>query len=141
MSGILQLSRSALHQGTFPSSWTPVPRISGLDLRTVNLQRGTAAVYVVYVIIPDYNLTLTFIPQGNHQFLGVEFSSTFKSSNSQFHVEYGTGSVTGNIVQDNIVIAGLPLKGHIFGAAFNESDDFTGDTSFDGLMGLAQSVR
>lgn len=55
---------------------------------------------------------------------------------------YGTGSVAGSIIQDNVGIAGLLLNNHTFGVALLESENFASDqTPFDGLMGLAQSVR
>jgi hypothetical protein len=142
MSGTLQLSRSVLHQGTFQFSWTLVPQISGLVLRTVNLQM--AVVYVVYLTVPSYVLILTLAlnSQGNHQFLGPASSTSFAVSTTQFQVQYGTGAVAGSLVRDNVNIAGLQLNAHIFGTASQETDDFSGDsTSFDGLMGLAQSVR
>lgn len=59
-----------------------------------------------------------------------------------FTVTYGSGSVSGDIVTDNVVVAGLALNAHTFGVATTESVDFSSDaTPFDGLMGLAQSVR
>ena len=58
-----------------------------------------------------------------------------------FQVTYGTGAVAGNIVTDNVVIAGLSLKGHTFGTAQQETQDFADNSiPFDGVMGLAQSV-
>lgn len=43
---------------------------------------------------------------------------------------------------DDVSIAGLALKTHTFGVALIESVDFSDDSiPFDGLMGLAQSVR
>jgi hypothetical protein len=80
---------------------------------------------------------------GKHTFLGTQSSSSFVESNppAPFEVTYGTGNVQGVIVQDDIVVAGLPLKAHTFGVANAESDDFSADTTpFDGLMGLAQST-
>ena len=48
----------------------------------------------------------------------------------------------GLLCQDNVNIAGLELKNHTFGVATAESIQFASNTtSFDGLMGLAQSVR
>ena len=79
---------------------------------------------------------------GNHNFLGPLSSTSFKDSQAPFTVTYGTGEVSGTIVQDNINIAGLALNTHTFGVALVESVDFSGaQTPFDGLMGLAQSVR
>lgn len=85
-------------------------------------------------------LVLTFFTgQGNHVFLGPKSSSSFKDSGKPFNVTYGQGSVAGNIIADNVNLAGLVLDQHVFGVALVESDDFTNGTLADGLMGLAQS--
>ncbi|KAF9648814.1 acid protease [Thelephora ganbajun] len=78
---------------------------------------------------------------GNHVFLGQQSSTTFRDSGKVFQVTYGSGQVQGNIVSDNLNIAGLALVKHVFGVALVESQDFSGNaTKFDGLMGLAQST-
>jgi len=78
---------------------------------------------------------------GQHLFLGSQSSSSFQDSGNPFSVTYGTGKVTGTIIQDDITVAGLQLQGHTFGVAAVESVDFSSDnTPFDGLMGLAQST-
>jgi len=78
---------------------------------------------------------------GNHKFLGTQSSSTFVDTGDTFEVTYGTGQVSGDIVNDAVSIAGLTLSNHTFGVANTESVDFSGDsTPFDGLMGLAQSI-
>jgi hypothetical protein len=78
---------------------------------------------------------------GNHTFLGTQSSSSFVQNNQQFQVTYGSGSVQGLLCQDNVNIAGLALNNHTFGVASVESVQFSADTvSFDGLMGLAQSI-
>jgi hypothetical protein len=78
---------------------------------------------------------------GNHQTLGSQSSSSFQASNTPFQVTYGTGAVSGAIIQDDISIAGLTLKAHTFGVTTQETPDFSADTvPFDGLMGLAQST-
>jgi hypothetical protein len=78
---------------------------------------------------------------GNHTFLGPDSSSTFVDTNQPFSVTYGTGDVSGDIITDNIVVAGLALNAHTFGVATSESDDFSSDSiPFDGLMGLAKSA-
>ncbi|KAL0954630.1 hypothetical protein HGRIS_003585 [Hohenbuehelia grisea] len=77
---------------------------------------------------------------GNHKFLGPQSSSSFVDTKAPFEVTYGTGNVKGDIVTDNINVAGLVLNKHTFGVATAESVDFSDDsTPFDGLMGLAQS--
>ncbi|KAH8100901.1 acid protease [Cristinia sonorae] len=77
---------------------------------------------------------------GNHVFLGEGSSSSFADTGRNFQVTYGSGAVQGDIVTDDLDIAGLVLNAHTFGVATLESVEFSGDsTSFDGLMGLAQS--
>ena len=89
-----------------------------------------------------YRLLRLIFRQGNHNFLGVQSSSSFVDTNKQFHIVYGTGEVAGDVITDNISIAGLQLNAHVFGVASAESIDFSDNSiPFDGLMGLAQSVR
>jgi hypothetical protein len=77
---------------------------------------------------------------GNHQFLGTKSSSSFKDTAQAWNITYGTGKVSGTIVTDNIVVAGLALDTHTFGVASAESKEFSDDSSaIDGIMGLAQS--
>jgi hypothetical protein len=74
-------------------------------------------------------------------FLGQQSSSSFVDTQKPFSVTYGKGSVQGNIITDDLAVAGLKLPGHTFGVATVESDDFSSDSSlFDGIMGLAQST-
>ncbi|KAG8696701.1 hypothetical protein FRC09_008314 [Ceratobasidium sp. 395] len=78
---------------------------------------------------------------GTHTFLGNQSSSSFKDLGKTFQVTYGTGQVAGDIITDDVVIAGLKLPAHTFGAATVESVEFSSnDTPFDGLVGLAQST-
>ncbi|KAF8501376.1 acid protease [Russula emetica] len=78
---------------------------------------------------------------GNHTFLGPQSSSSFVDSQKQFEVTYGKGAVQGDIIKDNLVVAGLNLPNHTFGVATEETEDFSGDTTlFDGIMGLAKST-
>ena len=86
------------------------------------------------------DLTRFLTTQGKHVFLGSQASSSFQDSGKSFQVTYGSGAVQGNIIADNVNIAGLALDKHIFGVALVESQDFSNDTTkFDGLIGLAQS--
>ncbi|KAJ7914903.1 aspartic peptidase A1 [Mycena leptocephala] len=62
---------------------------------------------------------------GNHQTLGSQSSSSFQASNTPFQVTYGTGAVSGAIIQDDISIAGLTLKAHTFGSTLSEQKTAT----------------
>ncbi|KAI0249141.1 acid protease [Lactifluus subvellereus] len=78
---------------------------------------------------------------GNHVFLGPQSSSSFVDTQQPFQIQYGKGAVRGNIITDNLVVAGLQLPNHTFGVATEETNDFTSpQTNFDGIMGLAQST-
>lgn len=78
---------------------------------------------------------------GTHTFLGPQSSSSFVDTGKQFQVTYGSGAVQGDIITDNINVAGLALNKHTFGIANLETDDFASNSvPFDGLMGLAQSL-
>jgi len=78
---------------------------------------------------------------GDHVFLGPQSSTSFVDSDTPFAVRYGTGNVSGTIVQDDLSIAGLALPRHTFGIANVESPEFSANRiPFDGLMGLAQST-
>ncbi|KAI0292107.1 acid protease [Russula brevipes] len=78
---------------------------------------------------------------GNHVFLGTQSSASFVDQQQPFNVTYGSGAVEGNIVTDDLVVAGLKLPAHVFGVATLESKEFSSDTTkFDGIMGLAKST-
>jgi hypothetical protein len=74
----------------------------------------------------------------NRTLEGASASSTFVDTAKPWNITYGTGAVSGSIVTDNIVVAGIHLDAHTFGITDKESADFADDsTPYDGLMGLA----
>jgi hypothetical protein len=76
----------------------------------------------------------------NRTLAGASASSTFVDTQQPWNITYGTGAVSGNIVTDNIVVAGIPLDNFTFGIGLKESSDFTDPSvPYDGLMGLALS--
>ncbi|TFK40260.1 aspartic peptidase domain-containing protein [Crucibulum laeve] len=78
---------------------------------------------------------------GNHTRLGPHTSTTFNDTMEQWSITYGTGAVSGHLVQDDITIAGLKYSRLKFGVARNASDEFTSNTiPFDGLLGFAKST-
>lgn len=138
MLATLQPFKSVPLRAIFPSSWTVVLLTSGSAPKDVYL-RPAAVVCVWFHSISAHPDTLC-AAQGNHVFLGPKSSSTFKDSGMPFNVTYGTGQVAGDIISDNINLAGLALDQHVFGVSLVESPDFTVGVPFDGLMGLAQST-
>ncbi|KAG5634385.1 hypothetical protein H0H81_002148 [Sphagnurus paluster] len=78
---------------------------------------------------------------GKHTFLGPQSSSTFNDTKKPWKIQYGTGAVSGTLVKDTLVIAGLKLPNYRFGVARVESGEFTPDyIPFDGLAGLAKAT-
>jgi len=76
----------------------------------------------------------------NRTLEGPSTSSTYVDINTPWNITYGTGAVSGTMIKDNIVVAGIPLNAHTFGIALKESPDFTNEgVPYDGLMGLALS--
>jgi len=77
---------------------------------------------------------------GNHKFLGTTTSSSFVDTKQAWNITYGTGSVAGTIVNDNVLFGNLVLGNHTFGTAKKESVDFSDNSvPFDGLVGLGLS--
>ena len=93
------------------------------------------------VSISDQLVCAALIPldmQGNHTFLGTKSSSSFVDAGQVFQVIYSTGTILGNVVQDNVAFGGFQLSGHTFGVATQVSDSLI-QSPYDGRMGLALS--
>ncbi|KAI0806325.1 aspartic peptidase A1 [Irpex lacteus] len=102
------------------------------------MDSGSADLWVGAEVCQDVD---TGADCGKHVFLGPKSSSSFVDTQKPFQVTYGSGAVAGNIITDNLNVAGLALNKHTFGVAAQETDQFANDaTQFDGLMGLAQST-
>jgi saccharopepsin len=65
-------------------------------------------------------------------------SSTFKNTKKPFSIQYGTGSVSGNIGSEMLGFGNFKLK-QTFGTATTVSQDFQG-SPFDGILGLAYNT-
>jgi len=77
---------------------------------------------------------------GNHNYLGPQSSTSFVDTGIHYTVSYGSGSLNGTIVSDNLSIAGLTLPKHTFGSAMAQSSQLIkAGGAFDGIMGLGQS--
>ncbi|KAJ7220062.1 aspartic peptidase domain-containing protein [Mycena pura] len=78
-------------------------------------------------------------PCGHHTYLSEKESSTFVNSKIPWHATYGSGNASGEVVRDNVIVAGMQLTNFCFGVANVLSSEFTTDGNIDGLMGLARS--
>ncbi|KAH9985819.1 acid protease [Russula compacta] len=81
-----------------------------------------------------------WVPSGCGKCYGHRFeaarSSTFRSTNQEFSITYGTGKVSGKVVTDTVSIAGLTVANQAFGSVSNRSDEFSKQPN-DGLIGMA----
>ncbi|KAJ7671632.1 acid protease [Mycena polygramma] len=76
---------------------------------------------------------------GNHPSLGGS-SKSFINTRKQFKVGYGSGNVSGVLVNDTLVLANMVLTNHTFGVAHFMSKSFTQDSVAAGLMGLGKQA-
>ncbi|KAL6855691.1 acid protease [Trichoderma novae-zelandiae] len=72
-----------------------------------------------------------------HDSFGPEDSDTLRTSTKDFSIAYGSGAVSGSLVNDTIEVAGMSLT-YQFGLARNTSSDFV-HFAFDGILGMSMN--
>ncbi|KAK7032858.1 acid protease [Favolaschia claudopus] len=77
---------------------------------------------------------------GNHKFLGPRSSSSYRETEQPWYMTYGSGVVSGILVNDTVKLGILPpLRNFTFGVTEEESPQFTADDiPFDGVLGCAK---
>lgn len=73
-----------------------------------------------------------------HNTFGPGDSSTFKPQSKDFSIHYGSGSVTGSLARDTVLVAGKKVTMTI-GIANTTSDHFN-HFPFDGILGLSMAT-
>lgn len=73
----------------------------------------------------------------NHNQYQPDYSSTYEYNGEQFSIEYGSGSLSGYLVQDTVTIQGMAIQNQTFAAATNEPGASFVYQPFDGLIGMA----
>jgi len=63
-------------------------------------------------------------------------SSKYEKNGKAFALQYGTGSCTGFLSEDQVIIGGLTLDGFAFGEVTHEAADVFGQAPFDGILGM-----
>lgn len=63
-------------------------------------------------------------------------SSTYTANGWPIQIQYGTGSMTGILDNDNLLIAGLTIKQATFGEATSLASFFNGQP-MDGILGTS----
>ncbi|XP_009705415.1 PREDICTED: cathepsin E [Cariama cristata] len=64
-------------------------------------------------------------------------SSTYQVIGTPFSIQYGTGSLTGVIGSDQVVVEGLTVSNQKFAESVSEPGKTFVDAAFDGILGLA----
>lgn len=72
----------------------------------------------------------------NHNLYNPSQSSTYVENGESISIAYGSGSCSGELVQDTVNLAGAEITKVVFGGMTSLSSDFEG-SGFDGLMGMA----
>ncbi|XP_053560643.1 cathepsin E [Bombina bombina] len=64
-------------------------------------------------------------------------SNTYSNDGSKFSIQYGTGSLSGIIGTDQVIVQGINVQNQQFGESVSEPGSTFVDAEFDGILGLA----
>jgi len=67
-------------------------------------------------------------------------SSKYVKNGKSFAMQYGTGSCTGFLSQDDIIVGGQAITGFTFGEVTTEAADVFGQAPFDGIIGMGPAA-
>jgi len=91
--------------------------------------------------VPSGNCDWVSIPCWIHNRYYQAQSSTYKANNTQFSIQYGSGSMTGYLSYDTVTIGGLAIKNQLFAQAVDEPGIAFIAAQFDGILGMGfQSI-
>ncbi|XP_065356769.1 lysosomal aspartic protease-like [Calliphora vicina] len=72
----------------------------------------------------------------NHNTYDPSASSTYVQNGETFSIAYGSGSLSGYLVEDTVTVEGLAITNQVFAAATNEPGTTFTYSPFDGILGM-----
>ncbi|XP_065355820.1 lysosomal aspartic protease-like [Calliphora vicina] len=72
----------------------------------------------------------------NHNTYDPSASSTYVENGEAFSIAYGSGSLSGYLVEDTVSVEGLAIQSQVFAAATNEPGNTFTYSPFDGILGM-----
>ncbi|NXW59082.1 PEPA protein, partial [Eurystomus gularis] len=99
----------------------------------------------VFTVVFDTGSSNLWVPSiyckslscSNHNRFNPHLSSTFVATNDTLSIGYGTGSMTGVLGYDTVVVANIKVMNQIFGLSETEPGTTFYYSPFDGILGLA----
>ncbi|KAM7354461.1 lysosomal aspartic protease-like [Cochliomyia hominivorax] len=93
---------------------------------------GSSNLWVPSSHCPVWDVACKQHNQYNH-----DKSSTYVKNGQPISIQYGSGSMSGFLSQDDVTLEGLTIKNQVFAEAMNEPGNSFTNANFDGIFGMA----